>query len=244
MAHKKKVLIIFVEGTPEWMISFGDLLSCLLVFFILLLTFSSAQSGKMMDMVGESETPGAPGDRTAGDLPGESGREENIAVDPESLSPMKIESLLISNTFLDFKTKILNLGFKESVSVRDLSDGIMVTIPLGKLFVDEKQTELTRNGTGMIEALANVIKSIGNELRISLVFPKDAAIQGLPLQNGMRQITSIQESLSAKYHIPFSRVSFGSPQRNGEQELMFTFLIASKIEDKLMTVDEFIRKKH
>ncbi len=236
---KAKFLIIRVEGTPEWMISFGDLLSCLLVFFILLLTFSSAKSGKIMDMIGESETVGAPGVPKHGALPGEAGKEVNTAVDPESLSPMNISDLMVSNIFLTFKGKIFSMGFSESVTVRDLADGIAISVPRDKIFVADTDTELSKEGAIMIEALANVVNSIGNELRILFVPQKDPSPKAL--ENGAKQSAFIRDTLNKKYRISYPRMSYGSSHVT-EQTPTFTFLIASRIDDKLMKLEDYLKQ--
>lgn len=242
MAHKK-VMIIKVEGTPEWMISFGDLLSCLLVFFVLMLTFTSNKSGKLMDMIGESMEPGAPGKASPGALPGEAGKDESTSVDPEALTPMKIEAFLISNTFMEFKKRIFNIGFKESVTVQDLSDGILIAVPMSKLFSTSSSVELTKAGISMTEALANVTASIGNELRMSRSLPEDLKEPVQSEQTGVRQLLTIRDALHGKYRIPLSRMSFCSSSITKDQEPVFSFLIASKIDDKLLTLEDYLMSK-
>jgi chemotaxis protein MotB len=43
------------EGAPEWMVTFGDLMSLLLCFFVLLLSFSQMDSAKFKDLAGSLE---------------------------------------------------------------------------------------------------------------------------------------------------------------------------------------------
>ena len=49
--EKKKQPIIVVEGAPEWMVTFGDLMSLLLTFFVLLFSISEIKSEKIFDVV-------------------------------------------------------------------------------------------------------------------------------------------------------------------------------------------------
>lgn len=44
--------IVCAEGAPEWMVTFGDLMSLLLTFFILLLSFSSMDVARFKEMAG------------------------------------------------------------------------------------------------------------------------------------------------------------------------------------------------
>ena len=43
------------EGAPEWMVTFGDLMSLLLCFFVLLLSFSQMDSAKFKELAGSLE---------------------------------------------------------------------------------------------------------------------------------------------------------------------------------------------
>ena len=49
--EKKKRPVIVVEGAPEWMVTFGDLMSLLLTFFVLLFSISEIKSEKIFDVV-------------------------------------------------------------------------------------------------------------------------------------------------------------------------------------------------
>ena len=53
MASKKKKErpIIVVTGAPEWMVTFGDLMSLLLVFFVLLFSVSEVKDEKIYDVI-------------------------------------------------------------------------------------------------------------------------------------------------------------------------------------------------
>ena len=48
---KEKQPVIVVEGAPEWMVTFGDLMSLLLTFFVLLFSVSEIKSEKIFDVV-------------------------------------------------------------------------------------------------------------------------------------------------------------------------------------------------
>ncbi len=52
MAKKKKCKCECPAGIPGWVVTFGDMMSLLLTFFILLLSFSSIQESKFHDAVG------------------------------------------------------------------------------------------------------------------------------------------------------------------------------------------------
>lgn len=43
------------EGAPEWVVTFGDMMSLLLCFFILLLSFSETDAGKYKELAGSLE---------------------------------------------------------------------------------------------------------------------------------------------------------------------------------------------
>ncbi len=49
--EKKKQPIVVQMGAPEWMVTFGDLMSLLLTFFVLLFSISEVKDQKIFDMV-------------------------------------------------------------------------------------------------------------------------------------------------------------------------------------------------
>ncbi len=49
--QKQKQPIVVVAGAPEWMVTFGDLMSLLLTFFVLLFSVSEIKSEKIYDVV-------------------------------------------------------------------------------------------------------------------------------------------------------------------------------------------------
>jgi len=48
---KREQPITVVEGAPEWMVTFGDLMSLLLTFFVLLFSISEIKDQKIFDMI-------------------------------------------------------------------------------------------------------------------------------------------------------------------------------------------------
>ncbi|MCA8959266.1 MAG: OmpA family protein [Planctomycetes bacterium] len=51
MSKKDERPIVVVEGAPEWMVTFGDLMSLLLTFFILLFSISEVKQKKIYELV-------------------------------------------------------------------------------------------------------------------------------------------------------------------------------------------------
>ena len=47
---------------PEWMMTMGDCMSLLLCFFVLLLTFSTQEDAKLMNVLGVLQGANAPGE--------------------------------------------------------------------------------------------------------------------------------------------------------------------------------------
>jgi len=197
---KKDEDVIYVEGCLDWMMTMGDCMSLLLTFFVLLLTFSTPEESRLMDVIGgiqgalsitpprtptssvsmfkESEQdPDSEGGKVT------DGAKDEIAVDKQRAVPVDLRSLSVLNKYDTFREKILELGFKNIVSTIQLAEGIMVKVPVNALFRPQSDKRVPR-ARPLIEGFANLIIStigkpnrnkgleskIGNEVRITCCF--------------------------------------------------------------------------
>lgn len=197
----KNVKIIRVEGTPEWMISFGDLMSCLLVFFILLLTFSSKAPGKLMDMMGDysegSESSQVANDE--GDASGNAGEKVKIAVKHDEEAPTHLANLVIANKFADFELYVQSLGFKHSVTATMADEGVMVQISAELLF--DRNNRLQENDETLLvfQSLMNIFQSLKKEMRI--ISDPGTASAGQDMRVSMDRTKQIKKFFAGKYEL-------------------------------------------
>jgi hypothetical protein len=242
MGHPKFKIIRLV-GTPEWMISFGDLMSCLLVFFVLLLTFSSSKPDKLMDMMGEYIGPGGDdSSQDVGDTTGGAGALQRIAVDPEEEAPMKLSNLIVSQKYNDFKDRLFRLGFKNDITFAQTEDGFFVETAESSIF--NAKGEMIQDAKPLLQAMANVALSVKKELRVINMVGMPAGSDVVPFSAAVRaeeNVSKIYDFLQAKYKLKDYRMScgIGFGKVPGDR---IRFLISNSIEGKAITISDITKK--
>ncbi len=243
--EKVRIKIIKIEGTPEWMMSFGDLMSCLLVFFVLLLTFSSSKPAQLMDMMGDYVAPGGTDEtQDAGDTSGTAGALKRIAVESEDEAPMKLANLIIGQKFREFKERLYKLGFKHDVTFSQTEDGFYVDVEEKSLFAEGKGG-ISADATLLMQSMANAALSIKKELRILNRISTGGDETEFSSANVMRseeRLSLLRDYLSSKYGVRLGRMSFGSTFIGGNANFV-RFLIADKLEGKAYSMSDLTKPK-
>lgn len=240
---KKKIKIIKVEGTPEWMISFGDLMSCLLVFFILLLTFSSSTPGKIMDLIANySEGYNAESDEIQeGDIPGGGGKTDKIEVPPEDEAPIKLANLLIAQKYSEYQNVLYELGFKNKITIKRIDDGLLFELKTSDIF--SSNNTMKPNSGNFLQSIANAAFSLKKEFRIisAPVVKEDSTISSLAW-NAEQQVLILKSLFVTKYKIPSSFIVSGMIfQKTAEGTTRF--LIAEKTEKRIENIENILDVK-
>lgn len=240
---KKKFKIIKVEGTPEWMISFGDLMSCLLVFFILLLTFSSSTPGKIMDLISNySEGYNAESDEIQeGDIPGGGGKTDKIEVPPEDESPMKLANLLIAQKYSEYQNVLVELGFKNKISIKKINEGLLFEVKTSDIF--SNNNTLNSTATTFLQSVANAAVSLKKEFRITAApMVKENSTLSSLVWNSEQQILILKNLFANKYKISNNLIVTGVAFQN-KTEPMTRFLIAEKTEKQIENIENVLDVK-
>ena len=257
--EKARLRIIRGAHTPEWMLSFGDLVSCLLVFFVLLVTFSTPDEGRLMKAFGAFQgafgvvSPILPGDYlrsfkedeipAGGNIVG--GVEEKGTMSEDNLSPVLLKSISVVNKYNDFKGKLLELGFKNSVTAQELNEGLMLRASVSDLF-KPGAAEFTEAATRFLVDFANFAGSVGNEINIRACFiPRGSADPGaFPTEWVLARDRSlaIGTALTRKYKIAKSRFSYGcSVVQDGGAERI-EFLLVEKLGTSEVSLADILKK--
>jgi len=243
MSHKK-IKIVPVVGTPEWMISYGDLMSCLLVFFVLLLTFSSNKPDKLMDMMGEYIGPG--GDMDAedlGDTTGSAGSIKRIEVAPEDEASMRLANLIVSQKYRDFQNRLYSMGFKHEIFFSQTEDGFYIETSEDAVF--DQNGGISLEAKAFLQAMANVALSLKKELRILDMAPIGAngETPASSATHAERNAMKIYNYLNTRYvAMNKIRVTFGagfSKEKGGK----IRFFIAENLEGKAMSLADLSKAK-
>ena len=243
---EEKVTIkrIFVIGTPEWMMSYGDLMSCLLVFFVLLLTFSSNKPDKLMDMMGEYVGPGGNEESVdIGDTTGAAGALKRIEVEPEEEAPMKLANLIVTQKFHDFKERLYKMGFKYDIAYNQTEDGFFIETNESNIL--DAKGALIPEAHLLLQSMANAALSVKKELRI-LMMVGGGAEEEVPLSNALRSQENaciVFDYLQSKYHMKEYKMSCGTSFTDAKVN-KFRFLVADKLEGKAFSLSDLSKQKN
>lgn len=258
MGKKKDSDITYVDGCPEWMLTMGDTMSLLVTFFVLLLSFSSKNQAKLLDMmegikgalsIAPSMSTGAPGLSFADDqkvtASGEvqGGTIKDILISKDSVTVVNLRTIKIKNRFNEFRERIMELGFKNYVSMKQLEDGIYVDIPCDLIF-HQNSAQLDFKAPKILEGFANLANSVGNELQITACFKfGEGEDNGKSYWNlSEKRINAIADMLNVNYKVNRRRFSYGYKiLPSGEPYIRL--LLAEKIKiNEVTDITEFINQ--
>lgn len=195
---------------PGWMMTFGDCMSLLLTFFVMLISFTSFDNAKLADFMAIMQG--------AFDIrPPISDEEESFYLDedaaakPQLLSQQEVS--LISPLVPAIKTltaDILDERFGDQVFFRFSEDGMAIILDSATLYARESDGLLPGN-ENIFRAIGNVLFPIANEIRVTAVVPEDAVFD--------RRIGATAWSFSARRSLAFVqalvRINKISPDRFG-----------------------------
>ncbi|RMG63739.1 MAG: flagellar motor protein MotB [Calditrichaeota bacterium] len=156
MAGKKKKVEESKGGAPEWMVTFGDLMSLLLTFFVLLVSFSSIQQVKFQKALGSLH--GA-----LGLLP----YQESVVFQNEPLIPQlsDYQNKRLRTLAMELKRMVREGGLEKQISTEMMDDGILVRIDSPVLFAlgDDR---LKPNALPILKKIAESNADLSTMLRI------------------------------------------------------------------------------
>ncbi|OGV54795.1 MAG: hypothetical protein A2X49_05070 [Lentisphaerae bacterium GWF2_52_8] len=257
---KQKDEIIYNVGCPDWMMTFGDCMSLLLTFFVLLLSFSSPDKNKLLDMLGGIQ--GALGivplaieplygetnpykedkneeSRAGGSL--EDGAKETISIDLQDSSPTRLRSLKVINRFNQFKERLAETGFSNLVSIKQADQGIMLQINTDVLFKKDSET-FSQDALKLIQEFSSLASSLNNEIRLIVCFkPADKGDRFLTEWAMARKRSfALGDLVSSKYKIPAYRFSYGTRIIEDDRPGYIELIIAEKVGTSQVTLSEFM----
>ena len=156
--EKKKQPVIVVEGAPEWMVTFGDLMSLLLTFFVLLFSISEIKSEKIFDVIVAFRT------------------EFEVDLDAESvlLDFNEVTNMLStlsrnmpdrSEGYEGKSAEHVDNPFGEHASIHRVKDDFHIDIEGSVLFAPGS-SELEREGVELVEDIRNRLRGGFNRIRI------------------------------------------------------------------------------
>jgi len=148
------------ENAERWLLTYADLITLLLAFFIMMYTFSKQDGQKYQEVSTHLKTifAGGTGIAQKGNISGTA-----------PLNPMPIK-VVSSNEIKkqieqEIKTVADTNGLKDNISVLSDERGIVIRI-MDKAFFDEGKAELKDSAKSTLDKIVPVIKQINNHIRV------------------------------------------------------------------------------
>ncbi|HOX26431.1 MAG TPA: OmpA family protein [Candidatus Krumholzibacteria bacterium] len=155
MARDKRPVIV-KQGAAEWIVTYGDMMSLLLCFFVLLVSFSSMQEEKFQEAARSLRLA------------------FGVLVDPESA--LRIDDPIVPRyetaeprdllvEVRELETTLLDRGVSGDVQVEVLGDGILFRLEAPVLFAAGR-ADLQPASHDVLESLAGFLQKFPGEIRI------------------------------------------------------------------------------
>ena len=198
------------KGPPKdgWLVTFSDLMTLLLTFFVLLLSMSSLEVQKIMEISLKTKNKGGLGTARAKIAHRVQLVAEVLRDIPETIEPME----LLRDLFFpdDYLPEDFRQDFVQNVKIYKHQEGISIILSDNILFAPGKST-LTVNATLALRSLVEILQGLTTTYNIS----GHTDISGDPIQNyllsGDRALTVLEYFL--KNHVEeqkFSLSAYGS----------------------------------
>jgi chemotaxis protein MotB len=152
------------ECLPEWLAAFGDLMSLLLCFFVLLLSMATMDAVKVREAIGSFKG-------TLGILEGSEYMEaEKRFAPPPQQPPQQGDDSgqaksSMANPVQEINEVVKN-DPKESVTIEDAEDGFIVRLPAALPFRKDSASIDNPDAKLFIKRMASVIKKMPNDIKI------------------------------------------------------------------------------
>jgi chemotaxis protein MotB len=149
------------ENLERWLITYADLITLLLAFFIMMYVFSKQDAQKYEEVVGHLKTIFTGGN-------GASGEVKDTGVLPFDL-PVKMVQRTGEEVQRRLENEMQNLADNESIkkNISIFSDerGVVIRV-LDKAFFDEGKADLKERAKSALDKIVPVVKRIDNQIRI------------------------------------------------------------------------------
>ena len=153
------------ECLPEWLAAFGDLMSLLLCFFVLLLSMSSMDAKKVSEAIGSLS--GAMSVLEGGKETEISKRRLQIATPIESQDETSETVNTITQAVID-ANEMMEKGHGPTISVEEAEEGFMIRLPAEVLFKPGQAKIENQDALLFLKRIALIIQQLPNNLMIGV----------------------------------------------------------------------------
>lgn len=150
-----------IDG-QRWMITFSDLITLLLTFFVLNLAMSSMEGGALQRTLGDTTAAGGGGGSAVVNIAPEAGQ---VAAGGGQEEDEPIHTPESGATLEGVADGISNLGLEETIEVRESGRGLYLTLP-GDLLFTLASAHLSTGGEQTVHALIPLLQRPGIEISV------------------------------------------------------------------------------
>jgi chemotaxis protein MotB len=149
---------------PRWIVQFGDMMSLLLVFFILLLSMSSIDAKKVTEAIGS--LTGALSVLEGGTQSEVSRDRMQLAtpIVPESETDEFVNRVTV--TISEFNEIIKRQGGEETIQIKEAIDGFMIQLPASLLFRSGRAEIVSADALLLLKRIAILTDTMPSDLEI------------------------------------------------------------------------------
>lgn len=206
MAQQPEKQEIVEEGAPEWVVTFGDLMSLLLCFFVLLLSFSEMDrqkyklmSGSMAKAFGVQKKRPVMGVPKGNKMVARDFDQDTIALDLRE----SLEKEIKAQVDLNFK------GMEDLIQVKKVGDNIIIRL-MGETTFDSGKAEIRQQMVPLLEKIGAMLQDTEGNIIIT-GHTDNVPIRGGPygsnLVLSMYRAASVAEFLLEKTSLDPKRVA-------------------------------------
>ncbi len=202
------------RGAPAWMVTYGDLITQVLAFFVLLYSFSSLNEARFRETLAALQAAFGVLPR-AGSSVVVSG-EPPVAVDPpeEAAEPPTLSTATGSLALLPVERQLaaaLEEGHADQVVLLERGDrSLIIHFDAAALF-DSGRAEIRREAIPVLDAVGSVLAGIPNYIRVEGHTDSDPMLPGAPYADNWElsgaRATSVLRYLHQFHQIPYRRLS-------------------------------------
>ncbi|MGE3164248.1 MAG: flagellar motor protein MotB [Planctomycetota bacterium] len=157
MSDKKKAPVVM--GAPEWMVTFGDLMSLLLTFFVLLFSVSEIKDKKIYDLIRSFQN------YFQIEAPSAGFHLENFDSVQNLLATLARELPDRSSGNEGRTERMIENPLGEDVGVCRVDDNLLIQIE-GRIMFEEGSAEIREDGRKLIAELRNKLAGYPNLIRV------------------------------------------------------------------------------
>ncbi|MCX8022935.1 MAG: flagellar motor protein MotB [Syntrophorhabdaceae bacterium] len=189
------------ENTERWLLTYSDLITLLLAFFIMMYTFSKQDAQKYQEVTSYLKTIFSGGSALAY----KDGKAEGASIMPGIMNNEEIKRRIEE----EVKEITTTIGLNGNISVLSDERGIVIRI-MDRAFFDEGKAVLKERAIEALEKILPVLKRINNHIRI------EGHTDNIPINTyefksnwelSVRRATEVVRYLIEKGGVPPTRVS-------------------------------------